>query len=254
LFVLLSNGDTKLSTTSSATTNFSASNGSVISASAAGGNQSGFTSSVFLSISASDGSYFFTGSSTGSKVENSFNSVGGINYTISSSFSITSASAVPTGNGLFRTQYNGYFSGVPSWFDSATPLGPGTPNTGSINPGFTSSVDLRSAQWLGYFTPTTTENYTFFAISDDAMWMWIGNDASSSYTTSSANIGTTSPGPVYLTGSVVSLTSGSFYPMRIQWGENTGGEYLTMSYSTATITKTENWSSNMYYNTSSNGF
>jgi hypothetical protein len=163
-------------------------------------------------------------------------------------------SITPTGIGLFRTQYNGYFAGVPSWFDTAVQSGSIGPNTGSINPGFTSSVDFRSAQWLGYFTPTTTENYTFFAISDDAMYMWIGNDATASYTTASINIGTGNNGPNYLTGSVVSLTSGSFYPMRIQWGENAGGEYLTMSYSTATITKTENWSSNMYYNTSSNGF
>ena len=259
LFVLLSNCDTKLSTTSSATTNFSASNGSVISASAAGGNQLGFTSSVFLSISASDGSYFFTGSSTGSKVENSFNSVGGINYTISSSFSITSASANPTGTGLYRTQYNGYFAGVPSWFDTATPasVSANGPNTGSINPGFTGSqgqVTNVSVQWLGYFTPTTTEDYTFYAITDDAMFMWIGNDAINNYTTSSKNIGEPGLGPLYLTGSVISLTSGSYYPMRIQFGEAGGGEYLSMSYSTPTISQTYNWSSNMYYNTSSNGF
>jgi hypothetical protein len=164
-----------------------------------------------------------------------------------------------TGNGLYRTQYDGYFDGVPSFFDTAVSasVSANGPNTGSINPGFTGSsatITDESVQWLGYFTPTTTENYTFFALTDDAMFMWIGNDATASYTTASINIGTTSPGPLSLTGSVISLTSGSFYPMRIQFGEANGGEYLTMSYSTTTIAKTENWTPNMYYNTSSNGF
>lgn len=166
---------------------------------------------------------------------------------------------IPTGNGLYRTQYDGYFEGVPSWFDTAVSasVSANGPNTGSITPGFTGSsetITSESVQWLGYFTPTTTETYTFYALTDDAMWMWIGTDASSSYTTASANIGTTTPGPLALTGSVISLTSGSFYPMRIQFGEAEGVEYLTMSYETATIAKTENWSSNIYYNTSSNGF
>jgi hypothetical protein len=168
-------------------------------------------------------------------------------------------SITPTGNGLYRTQYNGYFDGVPSWFDTAqsASVSANGPNTGSINPGFTgsaASITDVSVQWLGYFSPTVTETYTFYALTDDAMWMWIGTDASSSYTTSSANIGTTSRGPVPLTGSAIALTSGSFYPMRIQFGERDGIEYVTMSYETATIAKTENWSSNIYYNTSSNGF
>jgi hypothetical protein len=171
----------------------------------------------------------------------------------------TPTGSVATGNGLYRTQYQGYFDGVPSWFDTAVSasVSANGPNTGSINPGFTGSsatITDESVQWLGYFTPTTTENYTFFALTDDAMYMWIGNDATASYTTASINIGTSSPGPLSLTGSVISLTSGSFYPMRIQFGEASGGEYLTMSYSTPTIAKTENWSSNIYYNTSSRGF
>lgn len=164
-----------------------------------------------------------------------------------------------TGIGLYRTQYTGYFAGNPAFFDTAVSRSGSFngPNTGSINPAFTGSegsINNISVQWLGYFTPTTTENYEFQATSDDAMYMWIGNDATASYTTASINIGNGGLGPHYLTGSIVSLTSGSFYPMRIQFGEAAGGEYLTMSYSTPTISQTTNWSSNMYYNTASNGF
>lgn len=253
LFVLLSNGDTKLSTTSSATTNFSASNGSVISASVAGGNQSGFTSSVFLSISASDGSYFFTGSSTGSKVENSFNSIGGINYTISSSFSIVAAGGGNT-PGLFRTQYPGYFAGNPTYFNTTPSSSAGTADVGVIQTGFTTSVDSRSVQWLGYFKPATTETYTFFADSDDAILMWVGQDAVNNFTTASINMGATSLGPNYVTGSPVAFVSGTQYPMRIQWGENFGGEYISMSFSTPTITRTLDFTGLTLYNSTTNGF
>ena len=162
---------------------------------------------------------------------------------------------VITGIGLFRTQYAGYFDGNPSWFVTATQSGSAEPNTGSINPGFTSAVNNRSAQWLGYFTPTTTENYTFYANADDAMFMWLGNAATASVlTTGSINIGAEVRGPHDLTGSATPLISGTLYPIRIQWGEADGAEYLSMSYETPTILKTTNWSPNMYYNTASNGF
>lgn len=171
----------------------------------------------------------------------------------------TPSGSIPTGIGLFRTQYTGYFAGNPAFFDTAVSRSGSFngPNTGSINPGFTgsqASINNISVQWLGYFAPTTTENYEFQATSDDAMFMWIGNDATASYTTASINIGSPSLGPLYLTGSIISLISGTFYPMRIQFGEAGGGEYLTMSYSTPTIGLTTNWTSSMYYNTSSNGF
>jgi hypothetical protein len=165
---------------------------------------------------------------------------------------------VPTnkvnGNGLFRTQYFEYFDGSASFFDTAESSSAGTADVGVITPGFTSSVDNRSVQWLGYFEPTTSEEYTFFAETDDAMLMWIGPDAIDNYTTASINMGTTIPGPAYLTGSSVNLVAGTQYPIRIQWGEQLVYEYLSMSFETPTITKTLDFTNYTYYNTSSNGF
>jgi hypothetical protein len=250
LFVLLNDAVTILSTTASATTNFLAAPNSVVSASlSATTPSSSVTMSLF--ISASNGSLLFTGSSTGSGIMTSFVVGSDVRYTISSSFN--RPAAFELANGLFRTQYTGSFTS-PAWFATAVQSGSMGPNTGSINPGFANPVDYVSVQWLGYFTPTTTENYTFFAFSDDAMYMWIGNDAITNFTTGSKNIGTGSAGPNYLTGSVISLTSGSSYPMRIQWGEQEGGAYLSMSYQTPTIAKTTNWTPNMSYNTATNGF
>ena len=253
LFVLLSDGVTKLSTTSSASTNFQTAFGGIVSASIAGTTPSS-SIAISLSISASDASYYFTGSSTGSGVMTSFAVGSNVRYTISSSFNVNTSGSAGNTPGLFRTQYNGYFGGVPSWFDTATPLGAGTADVGVIQTGFTSSVDLRSAQWLGYFQPATTETYTFFADTDDAMLMWVGNDAISNYTTASINMGSTSLGPDYVTGSPVSFVSGTQYPMRIQWGENVGGEFISMSFSTPTITKTTDLTGLTLYNSATNGF
>jgi hypothetical protein len=177
-----------------------------------------------------------------------------VTYTISSSFNRTTGSIGGDTPGLFRTQYTGYFGGVPSWFDTASPLGVGTADVGVIQTGFTSSVDNRSVQWLGYFKPATTETYTFDATSDDAMYMWIGNDAISNYTTASINMGTASFGPIYVSGSPVALISGTQYPMRIQWGESSGGEYLSMSFSTPTISQTVDFTGLTLYNSTTNGF
>ena len=253
LFVILNDGNTKLSTTSSATTNFSASFGSVVSASIAGTAPSS-SIAISLSISASDASLYFTGSSTGSAIMTSFTVGNNVRYTISSSFINNPNPILPTGIGLFRTQYTPYFGGNPDFFDTATSSSAGTADVGVIQTGFTSSIDDRSVQWEGYFKPTTTENYTFFADSDDAILMWIGSDAINNYTTASINMGSPSLGPNYVTGSAIALISGSYYPMRLQWGENLSGEYISMSFSTPTITRTLDFTGLTFYNQSSNGF
>jgi len=253
LFVLLNDAVTKLSTTSSATTNFLASANSVVSASLSGTTPSSSVS-MSLFISASNGSLLFTGSSTGSAIMTSFTVGSDVRYTISSSFNNTTGSSGGDTPGLFRTQYTPYFQGNPAFFDTATSSSAGTADVGVIQTGFTSSVDFRSVQWLGYFKPATTETYQFDATSDDAMFMWIGNDAISNYTTASINMGTASLGPNYVSGSPVALISGTQYPMRIQWGENAGGEYISMSFSTPTISQTTNFTGLTLYNSSTNGF
>ena len=252
LFVLLNDGTTRLSTTASATTNFLAAPNSVVSASLSATTPSSSVS-MSLFISASNGSLLFTGSSTGSAIMTSFAVGSDVRYTISSSFNRATASVGDT-PGLFRTQYLGYFGGNPAYFDSTVSLGPGTADVGVIQTGFTTSVDFRSAQWLGYFKPATTETYTFDATSDDAMFMWIGNDAINNYTTASINMGSATLGPNFVSGSPIALISGTQYPMRIQWGENMGGEYLSMSYSTPTISQTLDFTGLTLYNSTTNGF
>ena len=52
----------------------------------------------------------------------------------------------------------------------------------------------------------------------------------------------------------IALTAGVYYPIRIQFGEASGGDALTFNYSTPTITKTTNVNRLVYYNSTTNNF
>ena len=152
---------------------------------------------------------------------------------------------VPIGpSGLLRTIYDGYFADDTTWFDTATVI------SSSLN---TSPIDLGyigekfSVQWVGYFRPTTSETYTFYVNSDDAAYLWIDSIALSGYNTGNALVSNGGiHAPVEITGSI-SLTAGVNYPIRIQYGQNLGGQIMNVSISTSTISKTTDLSSDIFY-------
>jgi len=161
--------------------------------------------------------------------------------------------------GLYKTTYAGYFSDNPSFFDTATPTTYGAnPATSiqatTINEPATDDGSNFSCQWLGYFKPTTTETYTFYTNSDDASYMWIGANTISGFTTGSATVNNGGAhAPLERSGSV-SLTAGTLYPIRIQFGEAGGGDIMTFNYWTPTITNTTDVTGLVFYNPSTNGF
>jgi hypothetical protein len=109
-------------------------------------------------------------------------------------------------------------------------------------------------QWLGYFIPSTTESYTFYLSSDDASYLWIGNNAVSGFATNNATINNGGLHAATEVSGVVSLTANVAYPIRIQYGEQSGGDVLTFNYSTATISKTTNVTGRVFYNLVTQGF
>jgi hypothetical protein len=125
---------TKLSTTSSASTNFQTAFGGIVSASIAGTTPSS-SIAISLSISASDASYYFTGSSTGSGVMTSFAVGSNVMYTISSSISVTTGS-VPTSASCY---YGAAAAGGGTGTYYYTPCG-GTATSQSLLANTTSSV------------------------------------------------------------------------------------------------------------------
>jgi GLEYA domain len=159
-------------------------------------------------------------------------------------------------NGLYGKRYSGYF-GVTmgnndnvNWFATATrSTGTSAPHYDeestsdftlfSSSPDYT-SYDNYSWQWLGYFKAPSTDNYIFKLQSDDASYLWVGNNAKNGFTRDNATVNCGGlRGYTAVTGSPISLVGGIYYPVRIQYGENQGGDKLTLSYHTSTNSGTE---------------
>ena len=161
--------------------------------------------------------------------------------------------------GLYKTTYAGYHNETPSFFATATPTTYGANPATSVQttiisePGTNDGSNF-SVQWLGYFKPTTTETYTLYIASDDGSYLWIGANALSGFTTANATINNGGAhGPVEVSATV-SLTAGTYYPIRMQFGEIGGGDVFTFNYSTPTIPKTTNVTGLVFYNPTTNGF
>ena len=163
--------------------------------------------------------------------------------------------------GLFRTTYAGYFNDDVNFFASG-----GTSTSVQTTDIFEQSnsddgegsildeFNYFSMQWLGYFKPTTTETHTFWLNSDDASYMWIGSTAVTGFTTVNALINNGGPHGAQEVGNIIALTAGQYYPVRIQFGELEGNDFLEFNYGTPTIAKTTNVTGLVFYNSNTNGF
>ena len=182
-----------------------------------------------------------------------------VNNTNSGRLTMSVTSSIQYNAGLFKTTYAGYFADSVSFFATATPTAYGTnPSTSvqttAISEAATDDGSNFSIQWLGYFKPTTTETYTFFTNSDDASYMWIGANALSGFSTANATVNNGGAhGNVEVSGTSA-LTAGVYYPVRMQFGEASGGDVFGFNYSTPTIIKTTNVTGLVFYNPLTNGF
>jgi fibro-slime domain-containing protein len=141
--------------------------------------------------------------------------------------------------GLVGIRYVGYFNDDLNWFATATPHG----DTNILDQidNFSSSPDfaqeeLYSWKWTGYFKPSSSELYTFYTTSDDASYLFIddilvvnngglhGNQESSG---------------------TINLIANTYYPITVLFGEQNGGDIMTVSFSSYTIAKTTD--GNGYY-------
>ena len=182
---------------------------------------------------------------------NSPTTIGIDNYTFS-------ASKIPSNlsisQGLNFTIYNGYFNSNVSFFLTASLYtGPFQywvgeyPNSSIINTGTTSTLSSfqnatgnvslifnsgyylnnLSVQWTGYFLTPSNETGTWtFNLSNGSngiSYLWLGDTANQGYTTNNCLVSNSG------SGGTVNLNANTFYPIRIQYGQNTG--YATFSLS-----------------------
>ena len=99
-------------------------------------------------------------------------------------------------------------------------------------------VNNFSMQWYGKFYAPTSGSYTFYLGSDDASYLWIGSTADSGYTTSNANINIGGIHAITTTSYTISLTGGTFYPIRIIYGQSTGNYDFNLSFTGPNIGRT----------------
>jgi prepilin-type N-terminal cleavage/methylation domain-containing protein len=143
-----------------------------------------------------------------------------------------------TENGLYGKRYVNYYNDDVNFFSTASLQGD-TNLTTQIN-NFTNNSDYYTWQWLGYFLPPTTGNYTFFTQSDDASHLWIGDTALSGFKTVNPLVNNGGlHGPQERSGTV-NLIAGQYYPIRIMFGEFGGGDIMTVSFSGPGISRTAN--------------
>lgn len=172
--------------------------------------------------------------------------------------------------GLLRKKYDGNFTATSSslpatwdytFFSTATfikEIADDYVSWGQQTDGEGLGESLFSVEWKGYVQVPTTQNYNFYAESDDHIAMWIGTAATATPANASRLLGSNNkqmPGNAATAGvygaNSVTLTAGQWYPVRIWFSEHTGGckaqvyaqgadgtnlngEDLTWAYNTAT--------------------
>jgi hypothetical protein len=182
-------------------------------------------------------------------------------------------------DGLYGKRYNGFCDetlGNVNWFATATQTTPndftgyngdGTPylyhgveeatvDFSMFSSSFSSGeqpddgFDYYSWQWTGYFKAPYTDNFTFKVCSDDSGYLWIGNNAVSGFNADNANINHGGlHGGDCLSSNPISLVGGQYYPIRIQFGENEGGDFIKVSYSSSTETNVSNFQGKFFHKT-----
>lgn len=150
----------------------------------------------------------------------------------------------PYSAGLIRSRYNGYFNDDVNWFGSQTPVTTDI-NTSPVTANY--SGELYSFQWYGLWKANSTEVYTFYTTSDDASYLWVGPTAVSGFTTSNAVVQNGGLHGMQERSGTISLTAGTYYNIRIQFGQNYGGEGFIFNFSTPSISQTTNVTGYIFY-------
>ena len=133
-------------------------------------------------------------------------------------------------NGLFGRYFNNYFS------DNMGNLT--SPTNSDVRTHLSSYAVDTTDTWLfrGYFLANTTAaNWQFRTNSDDASWLWIGSNSTSTDTNLVTGNAVVNNGGVHSaqtrTSSNISLTDGVFYPFAVVVGNNSGPGTLTVEFS-----------------------
>jgi len=183
------------------------------------------------------------------------------------------ASVTSSASGLYRTKYDGNFTAASNslpatwtynFFDTATAIksiadtyvswGQQTDGEGLGEHNF-------SMEWKGYIQVPTTQNYNFYAESDDHIAMWIGSAATGTPANATRLLGSNNknmPSDAATAGvrgtNSVTLTAGQWYPVRVWFSEHTGGCKAQIYAQGANGAKFSGSELTLAYNTATSGY
>ena len=162
-------------------------------------------------------------------------------------------SALP---GIWRKDYEGYFEDSTSWFATASlKASPYNHNEAVNTINEPTLVNNTSIELKGYFLASYTGTHTFYLATDDGGWMWVGPTALSGFTTTNALVQNGGQHGVIERSGTISLVAGTYYPLRIQFGNGPSGPgVLTASYAWSGQSKSSNWTNKIFYRASTQGF
>jgi hypothetical protein len=149
-------------------------------------------------------------------------------------------------NGLTWGYYSGYFAYNVNFFTGAPSASGIVTSIPSINAGTGGYVpadqtwSYYSVQWLGYFLSNYTGTWTFYTNSDDASYLWIGPNALTGFSNTNSTVNNEGLHGMVEKSGTISLVAGQYYPIRIQFGENGGGDNMIVSFANPGLTKTTN--------------
>ncbi len=157
-------------------------------------------------------------------------------------------------DGLTGIKYEGYYNDDLTFFDTATIQADSrfdnakftAINTTTPGQNFDETYSVR---FYGYFTASETGTHTFYTSSDDASMLWIGTSGETvsaleaRRSTSNEIVDNSGLHGTLERSGTISLTKDSVYPILIYFGENGGGDNITVSFSAAGIPKTNDGSS-----------
>ena len=161
-------------------------------------------------------------------------------------------------DGLYGKRYIGYypddggvnaFGTLPRSTDNYPPHGDEEATVDFYN--FSSSpngsqYDFYSWQWTGYFKAPYTDDFVFrIANVDDAVDLWVGDNAISGFTSQNRTTGgfynaDNSSDPIHMIG-------GQYYPVRLQFGEASGDDQFILEYSSTYETDVSNFQGRFFH-------
>jgi len=150
---------------------------------------------------------------------------------------------IPYKNGLYFNIYQGYHDEIVN-YDSIAPQKVGyisgyvsdisNKRIGTNNQlpaALDYSASLYTVVWNGLFRSNYTGTYTFRLISDDGSHLWLGENAKSGYTQANALIDNGGLQGDTTVTATYTMAAGAYYPIRILFGENYGGDDFSFSWS-----------------------